>query len=82
MVHEYEVEVEYNNQYFLVYANLYSHGIYEEDDQWLDIIESPVFCDFEVVGPDELKLTKEDTTQILKLAENVLENVYWNNTQY
>lgn len=82
MVHEYEVEVEHNNQYFLVYANLYSHGIYEEDDQWLDILESPVFCDFEVVGPDELKLTKEDTTQILKLAENVLENVYWNNTQY
>ena len=47
--HQYEVEVEYNNQYFLVYANLHSHGVYDEDDQWLDVLESPVFCDYEVV---------------------------------
>ena len=80
MKHQYEVEVEYNNQYFLVYANLHSHGVYDEDDEWLDVLESPVFCDYEVVQDTDSKVSKEDTAKVLKLADNILENVYWNET--
>ena len=75
--HQYEVEVEYNNHYFLVYANLHYHGVYEEDDHWLYALESPVFCDYEVVQDTDNKVSKEDLEKILKLAENILENVYW-----
>jgi len=75
--HQYEVEVEYNNQYFLVYANLHSHGVYDEDDHWLDVLESPVFCDYEVVQDTDNKVSKEELVKVLKLAENILENVYW-----
>ena len=78
--HQYEVEVEYNNQYFLVYANLHSHGVYDEDDQWLDVLESPVFCDYEVVQDTDNKVSKEELVKVLKLAESILENVYWNET--
>ncbi len=78
--HQYEVEVEHNNEYYLVYADLYSHGIYEDDGQWLDIIESPVFCDYEVEQDAESKLSKEELTEVLKLAGGILENVYWNQT--
>ena len=75
--HQYEVEVDYNNQYFLVYANLHSHGVYDEDDQWLDVLESPVFCDYEVVQDTDNKVSKEELVKVLKLAESILENVYW-----
>ena len=78
--HQYEVEVDYNNQYFLVYANLHSHGVFDEGDEWLDVLESPVFCDYEVVQDTDNKVSKEDTAKVLKLAENILENVYWNET--
>jgi len=78
--HQYEVEVEYNKQYFLVYANLHSHGVYDEDDQWLDVLESPVFCDYKVVQDTDNKVSKEELVKVLKLAESILENVYWNET--
>ena len=75
--HQYEVEVEYNNHYFLVYANLHSHGVFDEDGEWLDILESPVFCDYEVVQDTDNKVSKEELVKVIKLAENILENVYW-----
>jgi len=78
--YQYEVEVEYNDNYFLVYANLYSHGVYDEYDQWLEIIEQPVFCDYEVVQNTDNKASKKDLAEVIKLADNILENVYWNET--
>jgi hypothetical protein len=75
--HQYEVEVEYNNQYLLVYANLYSHGVYDEDEQGIEILESPVFCDYEVVQDTDNEVSKEELVKVLKIAENILENVYW-----
>lgn len=79
---KYEIEINYLEVDYVVYANLYEEGYYsvipqrDDDEGGFEVHSDPSFCDYifidsmtglEVVPCEGLK----------KIAEEVLKNIYW-----
>lgn len=81
---EYEVWVEVDGREYNVYANLEEYGIYERiPETWdspadVETIQEPVFGKFVIYDCETgFEVLPENKGEILKLAEMIMNNFYW-----
>jgi len=80
---DYESEVQWNGTEYVVGANLWDDGVYKDipaDDsgpEELEIIEDPVFYDFEVYDTDTEEYLDNPHSEIISRAKEVFSNIYW-----